>query len=267
MSHLTGMKVLLVSVLVSALVPVVSGCSSSTPQPPPSRTSAVASSPTTLPFAPPVTPTAGEPYVGYWRVGDAMSSAYHYLEVLKGAQGYQASWSGERPFPAPLKNGRLVLQRLHETPTQGGALVTSGLELAWENGTLILYTKPESMIPWQRQPLRRLTEDAYLKGVTAFADEVTRESCQNLAFAVDQWTSRRGLGPPALSQMRPGSAFDRWLVKLFRPATWVWPQNPFTGEPMQNSTRPGDFTYVANGGEWTMKGHLSDGTTFDALGQ
>ncbi len=45
-----------------------------------------------------------------------------------------------------------------------------------------------------------------------------------------------------------------------------WPDNPWTGDPMQQSGDEGDYTYAQSGvplgSEFTLTGHLSSGGTF-----
>ena len=171
--------------------------------------------------------------------------------------------NGGPPFPVPNKDGRLVLQDLKAVPVSGGAMVQSGYELAWEDGRCVLHSKPSADIPVQRQPLARLTRPAYLQGVRNAADRITRLTLRDLAISVGAWANRHRR-PPALNQLRPGSAFDRWLAKTLGPAGWSWPVNPFTSESLHSGADPGDFTYLVDGRQWTMTGHLYGGRTFDA---
>jgi hypothetical protein len=253
-------------VLAMVLAALAAACSSSHSPATPSGTTTAASLPSHLPFAPPVTPTPGQPFVGYWRRDKGeINPIPAFYEILHRDQGYEVSYNGQPPLRVPLKDGRLVLQTLHETPTAGGAYVRAGLELAWEKGTPVLYVKQSAEIPWLRQPLTRIDSSAYLKGVYAAANRATLDQLLTLAAGVSLWAEEHGQVPPAPSEMHPGSAFDQWLAKKARPSTWVWPTNPFSGRPMANNREPGDFTYVVNGDRCTMAAHLSGGRSVGVL--
>jgi len=252
-------------VLALALMVLAGGCSASQAQTSAPDATPSSRMPTALPFAPPVAPRPGQAFVGYWGSPQySLSGDSLYFEVLPRGDGYEVSVNGDRPFPVPHKNGRLVLQNLKEVPASGGAVVQFGYELAWEDGRCVLLSKPSADIPVQRQPLARLTRPAYLQGVRKAADRTTRLSLGDLAIGVLYWSHKHKQKPPAPSQLRAGSVFERWLVKISVPAVWSWPVNPFDGEPTHSGTDPGDFSYVVDGREWTMTGHLFGGRTFDA---
>jgi hypothetical protein len=238
----------------------------------PSRSPApLVNKPGAWPLALPVTPKPGEAFVGYWGPCTPWSPPQpSYLEVLKGPGGYQVSWNGQVPYSVSLIRGRLVLQTEYSrSVAPGGAEVRPGYELALENGQCVFYihepgraTPPGPMGPDYRQILSRMIETAYVKAVTGVADEKTKQSCNSLAVGVWVWKSKRGQGPPSPAEMRPGSSFVRWLTDL--EGAWVWPTNSLTGRPMQISDQRGDFRYVVHGTRWTMRGNLSDGSTFNA---
>ena len=63
----------------------------------------------------------------------------------------------------------------------------------------------------------------------------------------------------AENQKYPASA-TRALVGQY---VGTWPKNPWTGADMTSGTGKGDFTYTRNadGSDYTLAAHLSDGTT------
>jgi hypothetical protein len=266
MSNLRMPETFLVIIVIAALAVAAQGCSSArTPAVTSSASTTASAHPSTLPFAPPVTPRPGQLFVGYWR--DATHTLFprvEYYQVLYEADGYRVSLDGQPPTKAPLQNGRLVVQSLRESAGNGGAWVRPGAQLAWEDGSAVLYVTSDARVPIIRQRLRRLDRSAYVAGVNASADFQTRTLLNEVAIGVGLWADRDGQGPPVPAQLQPGSAFDRRLAAMSSPGAWIWPTNPFTGKPMASGSGPGDFTYVVNGDHWTLTGHLSDGSGFDA---
>lgn len=216
-------------------------------------------------MAPPVTPQPGEPFVGYWsgRTSLTLPEGPISIEVLRQNRGYEVSVDGRPAVPTPLVDGDLLVCRTGQSSPQlfNGAQV----ELLWRAGHCVLsfregpyVTSPELFV------LARQNRAAFVKGVDVFADYEAWFALFNLAQAIKGWVSMGPSDqPPAPSQLRPDSAFVRW-VRSQAPA-WFWPRNPFTGQPMVDSSSPGDFTYTVKGRSWKLIGHESGGGTFNAL--
>lgn len=221
----------------------------------PSRTATSAAA--TLPFAPPVTPSPGRPFVGYWAGAWGMNTVAIPIEVLPHGKGYEVSLDGGVAVPVPLVTGHLLVSRL-------GPSVAAQAELLWRYDRCVLSLRPGSYSA--RAYLSVLTREdraSNVKSVDGVADYETWQELLSLANSVQGWMLRRGQGPPARSQLRPDSAFARWARSLM--PSWSWPRNPFTDRPMSEGTTPGDFTYTVKGRSWKLVGHQSDGGTWDAL--
>ena len=229
-------------------------------------------SPTPLPFAlaPPATPKPGQPFVGYWSTGGARLSVEDPgvaipIEVLRHGKGYAVSVDGGPGVPVPLVRGRLSLNRFG--PWVFGAFP---IELLWRRGRCVLSLGEGRYAPGPAfLILSRQDRAAFVKTVDGVADYETWRELIDLAGFIQGWASRTH-EPPAPSQLRPGSAFVRWIRSKLRTissklGTWPWPRNPFTGQPMADSSSPGDFTYTVKGRSWKLIGHQSDGGTWDAL--
>jgi hypothetical protein len=218
-----------------------------------------------IPFAPPVTPSPGQPFVGYWAGAWSISTVAIPIEVLPHGKGYEVSLDGGVAVPVALVRGQLLVSRMGQLPPLPQLLFADAqVKLLWHKGHCVL-----SLLegPYAPRPyllvLAREDRAAYVKMVDGVADYETWHELFNLANFIQGWILRRGQGPPAQSQLRPDSAFVRWAMSLV-PA-WSWPRNPFTGQPMSDGTSPGDFTYTADGRSWKLVGHQSDGGTWDAL--
>ena len=220
-------------------------------------------SPTPLPFAlaSPVSPKPGEPFVGYW------SGAYDDvrvaipIEVLRHGTGYAVSVDGGPATPVPLDHGRLVLNRFGPSPEP--SFVGYKVELLWQRGHCVLLVWPGPYASrWYPADLTRQSRAAFVKAVDGIADYETFQELADLAQSLQGWVMHTHK-PLAPSQLRPDSAFVRWIRSYVR--TWPWPHNPFTGQPMSDSPRPGDFSYTVKGLSWKLVGHQSDGGTWDAL--
>ena len=218
----------------------------------------------TFPIAAPVTPKPGEPFVGYWVAYEPHSVALS-IEVLRQGATYEVSMNGEPSIPVRLQRDHLVLgrARLYQLRQQlPGGVPT---ELLWRRGHCVLSL---NLGPYAARPalvdLVRQDRAAYVKTVDGIADYEAWHELSDLAQWVQGWAFLRPPHkPPAPSQLRPGSTFVSWIRTNASP--WSWPRNPFTGQPMNQGTAPGDFTYTVNGRTWKLMGHASDGSTWNAF--
>lgn len=242
---------------------VIAGLAACASPPPASSASLTAGPlPSVRPFAPAVTPSPGQPFVGYW--GGARTITYQSLsyEVLAQGKGSEVSENGDVPVSYPLVKDRLILSTANQY-TQGKALVqVPSVQLIWKQGRLVLAQQQVPSQPVFYQPLKRLDRAAYVKAVEAVVDRATRKQLFVLAQAIAGWAQRPGYGPPDPRQLWSGSEFARWLFSKSQ-GQWHWPVNYLTDKPMTGSGQPGDFTYIVEGHSWKLVGHLTDGRTFD----
>jgi hypothetical protein len=156
-----------------------------------------------------------------------------------------------------MKQGRLDLAPI------AGQTAASTLQLAWKDGRAVVWAKVGPYGNLQSQPLDRIDRAAFVGGVRRLADRQVEAELNYFAVDVLVWTDKHGGVPPAASELRPGTAFARWLDRAYQ-GQYVWRTNPFTGMPIKEGREPGDFTYAVAGNTWTLRGHLSTGRTFDA---
>ncbi|MBN2204701.1 MAG: hypothetical protein JW767_06735, partial [Thermoleophilia bacterium] len=90
---------------------------------------------------------------------------------------------------------------------------------------------------------------------TASPDDQIRAAVTRLQVGVLSWAAEHGgLFPPVSEVTAAGE-----IGALVDP----WPENPFTGAPMQPGSAPGDYTYeqLDAGQTYRLTGYLSDGAT------
>jgi hypothetical protein len=177
-----------------------------------------------------------DPLAGYWIGGG--ESGMRLVHVVKNGDSFKvfANPDYEAPDPA-LKDGALVV----DTHAVVMSLIPAGtdrldLELSGE-----MFDTPEI------SALKRVDE-------TPYADAATGLGINALHDGLAAWKAGGGKEYPPASEMTP----DGSLAKMI-----AWPNNLFTGQPMQPGDGEGDFTYelLDGGKKYSLVGHLSDGTT------
>jgi hypothetical protein len=89
-------------------------------------------------------------------------------------------------------------------------------------------------------------------------DAAVEAGGRRIAFEIKAWPlGASGGGYPAESEVAVDGAVGAALTH----DGLEWPTNPFSGEPMQQGTGAGDFTYkvTRDGGDFTLTVYLSDG--------
>jgi len=89
---------------------------------------------------------------------------------------------------------------------------------------------------------------------TAYADAATAYNLSTIKSGLAMWKAGGGEKYPPPKEVTPSGL----LGKMIR-----WPNNLFTGKPMEPGQNKGDYTYtVLDGGEkYSLIGYLSDGST------
>lgn len=82
-------------------------------------------------------------------------------------------------------------------------------------------------------------------------DVSVKSSMTTLQTGIQAYIASSGAAPTTVDQATLGS--------LVQP----WPENPWTKQPMKDSTAKGDYTYQNLGGtSYSLAGHLSDGSDY-----
>lgn len=99
-------------------------------------------------------------------------------------------------------------------------------------------------------------------GESAGGDEAVAAGAEQIARACSAYAGEYGYGP-SVDDVSPEGAVAQFMN--------AWPTNPFTSEPMAQSTAPGDFAFytatsMGPGQEYLgyVYGHLSDGSDYAA---
>ena len=183
-------------------------------------------------------PAENDPFVGYW-VGGGQQGQMTLVEIAKDEAGnYVVLANPDQPAGEAAREGDSLVVDTHAvvmrfTPAPDGKLT---LEFSGD-----MFEQPTSTA------LKRT--DA-----TQYADAAVGYSIAQIQRGLAMWKAGGGKKYPPPKEVAPSGL----LGQMIR-----WPNNLFTGEPMQPGQGEGDYVYkqVAGGKKYSLKGYLSDGST------
>jgi hypothetical protein len=88
---------------------------------------------------------------------------------------------------------------------------------------------------------------------TQYKGALMQEGAHNLQVAVQSWQVDHDGEAPPVDEVQPGGGIAKYVE--------AWPDNPYSGGPMEPGKDPGDYTYerVSTGRGYRITGHLQDG--------
>jgi len=183
-------------------------------------------------------PAENDPFVGYW-VGGGQQGQMTLVQIAKDEAGkYVVLANPDQPAGEAVREGDSLVVDTHAvvmrfTPAPDGKLT---LEFSGD-----MFEQPASAA------LKRT--DA-----TQYADAAVGYSIAQIQRGLAMWKAGGGKEYPPPKEVAPSGL----LGQMIR-----WPNNLFTGEPMQPGQSEGDYVYkqVAGGKKYSLKGYLSDGST------
>jgi hypothetical protein len=182
------------------------------------------------------TTTAEDPLAGYWVGGG--KAGMMLVHIVKEGDSYTVYANPDYKAPAPtLKDGALVIDthavKLTLTPAGTDKLT---FELSGET-----FKTPETTV------LKRVSETQYDDAAVGFG-------LSSIRGGLAKWKAGGGKKYPPASEVSPTGALGQMMA---------WPNNLFTGQPMQPGTSKGDYIYkqLDGGKNYSLVAHLSDGST------
>ncbi len=208
--------------------------------------------------------------VTYWSVGH--NPGTQVLELVKRAGGYYVAWNGGRPHAPLAHHGNVLVLTTGRTFDAGNRSSASlpEIELIRQGAKLILAEGAPGLGPtMDRAALVSLSHHAYLGALASYREEDVREWTGLLSYVIRTWAKEHGSYPQP-ADLQPGSPFGRLMAKQMlrgfsrqmKKTQPTWPINPFTAEPMESGTQPGDFTYRLRGSGYVLSGHLGGGRAY-----
>ena len=177
-----------------------------------------------------------DPLAGYWIGGGA--SGMRLVHIVKEGDSYRVFANPDYEPPAPtLKNGALVV-KTHSVVMSLIPAGTDKLDLEYSGD---MFKTPETIA------MKRVDQATYADAATGFGIDALRKG-------LAMWKSGGGKEYPPVEEMSATGMLGKMIA---------WPNNLFTGQPMQVGDGEGDFTYklLDGGKKYSLVGHLSDGKT------
>ena len=178
-----------------------------------------------------------DPLAGYW-VGGAKADPI-LVHIVKDGDRYSARANPDTPLGDATKDGDSLVIDTHAV----NMTFTPGA-----GDTLSLTLSGEAFKKEVVQTLQRVDEVQYADAAVEFGVAAIRRGLM-------MWARGGGKKLPPANEVNANGLLGRMIVP--------WPPNMFSGQPMQPSDNKGDYTYTvtADGKQFTLVGHLSDGTT------
>lgn len=178
-----------------------------------------------------------DPLAGYW-VGGAKADPI-LVHIVKDGDTYSARANPDTPLGDATKDGDSLVIDTHAV----NMTFTPGA-----GDTLSLTLSGEAFKKEVVQTLQRVDEVQYADAAVEFGVAAIRRGLM-------MWARGGGKKLPPANEVNANGLLGRMIVP--------WPPNMFSGQPMQPSDNKGDYTYTvtADGKQFTLVGHLSDGTT------
>jgi hypothetical protein len=177
-----------------------------------------------------------DPLAGYWIGGGA--SGMRLVHIVKEGDSYRVFANPDYEPPSPtLKDGALVV----ETHSVVMSLIPAGTDKLDLEYSGEMFKTPETI------PMKRVDKAAYADAATGFGIDALRKG-------LAMWKSGGGKVYPPVAEMSATGMLGTMIA---------WPNNLFTGQPMQLGDGAGDFTYklLDGGKKYSLVGHLSNGKT------
>jgi hypothetical protein len=174
---------------------------------------------------------------GYW-IGGGQQGLMTLMEVQKNGDKYVVLANPDAPVGEGVKEGESLVVESHAvtttlTPAPGDKLT---VEFSGE-----MFKTPATTT------LQRVDE-------TQYADAATGYGISQIKRGLAMWKAGGGKEYPPAKEVTPTGM----LGQMIR-----WPNNLFTGKPMQPGQDKGDYVYeqIDGGNKFSLIGHLSDGGT------
>ncbi len=173
---------------------------------------------------------------GYWIGGG--ESGMRLVHIVKEGAAYRVLANPDFEAPSPeLKDGALVV----DTHSVVMSLIPAGKDRLDLQLSGQMFETPETTA------LKRVDE-------TKYADAATSLGIDTIRNGLSDWKAGGGKKYPPAAEVAPSGM----LAKMVS-----WPNNLFTGQPMQPGETPGDYVYkqLDGGKKYSLVGYLSDGST------
>lgn len=180
---------------------------------------------------------ANDPLAGYWLGGDKAKPVL--VHIVKDGDTYSARANPDTSLGATTKDGDSLVVDTH-------ALKMTFAPAA--QNTLTVTLAGEALKKGRVLRLRRVDE-------TQYADAAVESGVAAIRRGLAMWIGGGGKKFPPPNEINVNGALGKMV--------FPWPTNMFSGQPMQPSDNKGDYTYTLTGGgkQFTLVGHLSDGST------
>ncbi|HEX5643814.1 MAG TPA: hypothetical protein VFZ86_15995 [Thermoleophilia bacterium] len=183
-------------------------------------------------------PAENDPFVGYW-VGGGMQGQMTLVQIGKDEDGkYVVLANPDQPAGEAVREGDSLVVDTHAVVMRFTPAPDDRLSLEFSGD---MFEEPAATT------LKRT--DA-----TQYSDAAVGYGLAQIERGLAMWKGGGGKKYPPPKEVTPSGL----LGQMIR-----WPNNPFTGQPMQPGQSEGDYVYkqVAGGKKYSLKGYLSDGST------
>jgi len=182
------------------------------------------------------TATAADPLAGYWIGGGA--TGMKLVHIVKNGDAYTVFANPDYEAPAPTKKGDALVIDAHSVKL---SLIPAGTDRLTHELTGSALKKPQTTV------MKRVDQTQYADAATGFGLDAIR---RGLAM----WKAGGAKEYPPPAEVTPTGMLGQMMA---------WPNNLFTGKPMQPGDSKGDYTYkpLDGGKSYSLVGHLSDGST------
>jgi hypothetical protein len=183
-------------------------------------------------------PAENDPFVGYW-VGGGMQGQMTLVQIAKDEEGtYVVLANPDQPTGDAVREGDSLVVETHAVAMRLTPAADDKLALEFSGD---MFAQPASTT--------LTSTDA-----TQYADAAVAYGLAQIERGLAMWKAGGGKKYPPPKEVTPSGL----LGQMIR-----WPNNPFTGRPMQPGEGKGDYVYeqVAGGKKYSLKGRLADGST------
>jgi hypothetical protein len=181
---------------------------------------------------------ASDPLAGYWI--DSTRTTPILVHIVKDGEKYSVRANADTPLGAATVSGDSLVIATHAVtmtfaPGAGGTLTVTLSGNAFKTKKQIL-------------TLQRVDE-------TGYADAAVKYGVAAIRRGLMMWARGGGQKFPPPNEVNSNGLLSKMVVP--------WPVNMFSGQPMQPGDSKGDYVYTLTSGgrQFTLVGHLSDGST------